>query len=109
MTKQETRERIEECKKELSGVLNDIANFELDPDKFEEQYRDFLDDCYGEIDVCGMKFQASRALEELDPTAFRCGLLDYVDGMDINDDIEYQELKDMKNDLEDELYDLING
>lgn len=43
----------------------------------EEQYRDLLDEIYGDVEVCGMTFSSGRALQELDPVAFRCGLSDY--------------------------------
>ena len=45
----------------------------------EDSYREWLDSMDGEIDVCGLKFNASDILEELDPIAFRCGYSDYTD------------------------------
>ena len=47
----------------------------------EESFDDFLDDCYGEIDVCGLKYYASRALRLIDKTAYRQGFLDYIDAL----------------------------
>jgi hypothetical protein len=43
----------------------------------EEEYEDMLNDCYGDIDVCGMKWPASLVLKRVDPIAFRVGLSDY--------------------------------
>ncbi len=43
----------------------------------EEQYRDMLDEIYGDVEICGQRFSSGRALQELDPTAFRCGQTDY--------------------------------
>jgi hypothetical protein len=43
----------------------------------EQAFRDMLDDCYGETEIAGMKYQTSRVLEEVDPIAFRCGVNDY--------------------------------
>ena len=43
----------------------------------EEQYRDMLDEIYGVVEICGMRFDSGRALQELDPVAFRCGKADY--------------------------------
>ena len=43
----------------------------------EEEYEDMLDDVYGEIDVCGMKWPASLVFKRVDPIAFRVGLSDY--------------------------------
>ena len=49
----------------------------------EELYANMLDDCYGEVEIAGMTFQTSRALKELDPTAFRCGMVDYIDSLSL--------------------------
>ena len=43
----------------------------------ERRFREMLDDTYGEVEIAGYKYDTSRALEELDPTAFRCGVRDY--------------------------------
>lgn len=43
-----------------------------------EMYNDMLDDCYGILDVCGYQYNASIALERLDPIAYRCGFNDYI-------------------------------
>ena len=41
----------------------------------EEQYDDLLD-CDGPVIVCGMEYDPSRILKELDPIAYNCGLSD---------------------------------
>lgn len=48
-------------------------------DGLDERYRAMLDDCHGEVDICGHKYQASRALKEVDETAYSCGFNDWVD------------------------------
>ena len=48
-------------------------------DEIEDRARDFLNDAYGVIEVAGLTFDASYVLEELDPTAFRCAVSDYMD------------------------------
>ena len=35
------------------------------------RFDETLDDCYGDIDIAGMPFDASRAFKELDPIAYR--------------------------------------
>ena len=40
----------------------------------EEDYMDLLDDIYGTVEIAGMTYDTGRALRELDPIAFRCGL-----------------------------------
>ncbi len=46
----------------------------------EEQYQDVLDEIYEPVNVCGYDYDAGRALRQLDPIAFRTGMLDYFDG-----------------------------
>jgi hypothetical protein len=43
----------------------------------EDDYREMLNECYPEVDVCGYKFDPAYVLEKLDPIAFRCGFVDY--------------------------------
>jgi len=39
--------------------------------------------------VWGLEFDASRILKELDPTAYRCGLLYFIDSLGVDsDDLE---------------------
>lgn len=50
---------------------------EIEFEMSEEDYRDMLDEIYGDVEICGMKYGSGYALQELDPTAFRCGKSDY--------------------------------
>jgi len=50
-----------------------------------DQFDGMLDDCYGTVSVAGMEYDTARALKELDPIAYRCGLLDYVDSLDMEE------------------------
>ena len=45
----------------------------------ESDFNDYLDSCYPEVSVAELKYQTSRVLKEIDPTAYRCGLCDYID------------------------------
>lgn len=95
-----------ELLKRIGEIENELYNFEIDPDNYEESYKDLIDDIYGPVTIAGVKFTASRILEELDPIAYRCGLTDYVDGLDVTDDEEYRALESGLADLESELADL---
>ena len=56
-----------------------------------EQFNELLD-MDGEIEVGGVSFLPSQILRELDPIAFREGLLNYVDDEGVNfDDLEDDE------------------
>ena len=50
-------------------------------DRFEEM----LDDVYGTVSVAGMEYGTARALKELDPIAYRCWMLDYIDGAEVEE------------------------
>ena len=43
----------------------------------ENDYRDMLVETCEEVRVCGSTFSPADVLEEMDPTAFRCGFADY--------------------------------
>ena len=42
-------------------------------------YTDMLDEVYGDIEVCGMTYEAGRVLRDVDPVAYRCGFIDWCD------------------------------
>jgi len=44
-----------------------------------QRYRDDLDEIYGDIKLGGLTFFPAQVIEELDPTAFRCGFADWTD------------------------------
>lgn len=46
--------------------------------EIEEQYNDALDDC-GMIKIGILEYAPSLVLKSVDPTAYRCGLADYID------------------------------
>jgi hypothetical protein len=84
-------------------------------------YADMLDECYPDCEIAGMSFTTSRALKELDPTAFRCGEVDYIDSLSLveidgdyyeQDAVEaereglIEELESEVSDLEDEISEL---
>jgi len=45
-------------------------------EKDEKDHEDYLNECFGEVDICGLKYAAGYALREIDPIAFQCGLSD---------------------------------
>ena len=55
---------------------------EIEPELDENEVIDQLDQIYGEVDICGMKYSSGKALLELDPIAFDQSKLDLEDGMD---------------------------
>lgn len=55
------------------------AGGELYPDDMGDEYREFLTDLYGMVSVCGHEYEAGAVLAEMDPTAFRCEMLEWID------------------------------
>lgn len=56
-----------------------------------EMYREFIDECEGDVVIFGMHYLASRVLEEIDPIAFNCGFNDWCDSEDITTDEDEDE------------------
>lgn len=49
-------------------------------------YHRMLEVVYGDVDVCGYSYSAADLLKEKDPTAYRCGFLDWCDSEGIDTD-----------------------
>ena len=101
------KKEIEELKAKIKAKQAEIDNFEIDPDDYENEYCEMLNE-EGPVKVAGLTFEADQIIRKLDPTAYRCGLVDYVDGIEKSDVKEYQELEEELAALEDELTDLEN-
>lgn len=99
------QKKIDGKKAEIMEKQAEIDGFELDPDDFIDQYEEMLNE-EGPVKVAGLTFEASQIIKELDPTAYRCGLNDFVDSLDKEDTEEYQKLEEELEELEDELADL---
>jgi len=51
------------------------------PIDVESDYDNYLDSCYPEVSVADLTntYKTSMVLKQIDPTAYRCGLCDYID------------------------------
>lgn len=56
-----------------------LIDYLAESDSFLEEFKEYLDEMYGSIEICGTSFCASEILEELDPTLFNCAYDDYID------------------------------
>lgn len=52
---------------------------ELFPSDMGDEYCEMLTELYGMVSVCGYQYEAGATLAEMDPIAFRCGMLDWLD------------------------------
>ena len=59
-----------------------------------EYYDDMLDDCYGDVEICGYTYPASQALYDVDPVAYRCGRGDWEDAEASNLEYELENMSD---------------
>lgn len=105
MNKTELEKAIEIKKAEIAAKEEEIDNFGLDNDDYEEQYKEAIDS-EGPVTVAGITFDPSRILQEMDPIAYGCGLNDYVDSLEKDDDPKYKGLEEELETLTDELNDL---
>jgi len=46
----------------------------------EDEYDNMLDDCFGDVNICGIDYSASQAFKSVDEIAYDCGFSDYQDG-----------------------------
>jgi hypothetical protein len=100
--------------KKVQAELEKRVKAELDPIDTEQRYRDFLDEIYPEVKIGDSRYSPSRIVEELSPTDFRCGKVDWIDS-EIRDGIiseeidgEYydaEEVENIRSEIEDALAD----
>lgn len=88
----------------LKAKQQEMADYEVS--RSESDYRDHLDESEETVTICGHEYAAGYALEQVDPTAFRCGMNDWIDSLDKEDEDDYKELMQEVEDLEDEITDL---
>ena len=93
----------------LEVKKQEMDDYEIDPDSLEESYKD----CLNEMEEMPNGWDYSDVLERMDPIMYRCGLNDYADSFDKEeqDDYkelleEYEEFDNINDQLNDEIYDL---
>jgi len=101
-----TKEKqITEIKKQIADKQKEIDNFELDNDDYIEQYEECLNE-QGDISIGSLTYSPANVLKNVDEIAYNCGLNDFVDSIDKEDNEEYKKLLEELETLEDELTDL---
>lgn len=46
--------------------------------ELEGMFENYLNEIYGDIDICGLTYAAADALKRVDPIAYRCAYSDYT-------------------------------
>ena len=72
---------------DIDELINDVRDC-MDMD--DDDYEDILNDCYGDVEVCGSLYGSGSVLREMDPTAFDIGKDEEIDSV----------LEDFKSDVE---------
>lgn len=70
--------------------LEEIGITEYSDNQMEQRYIEMIDEVYGEVEIAGYKYPTSKALADVDPTAFRCGFADFISSEFDNGIIEVQ-------------------
>ena len=97
MKAQQIEAKIAELAQQAKALQAQINSFELDPDDYSDRYDEMLDECHG--DFLGMN--ASYILKGMDQVAYRCGLLDHLDGLDQDEEkMDNDECLELFNQLE---------
>ena len=82
-------------------------SIELDPDNYEDQFDESLDDSIPEIEIGCLTYSPSHVLKNVDPTAYRCGLNDFADSVfDASETDEYKALQEEIDQLQSDIEDL---
>lgn len=93
----------------LEVKKQEMDDYEIDPDSLEESYKD----CLNEMEEMPNGWDYSDVLERMGPIMYRCGLNDYADSFDKEEQDDYKELQEefeefdnINDQLNDEIFDL---
>ena len=68
---------------ELTKEQEEYVQKNCTPVYLEEMYDYILDECCGPVQVGMLRYSASHVLKEIDPTAYRCGMNDYENSLEL--------------------------
>ena len=109
------RAEVEMKEQEIRKMQSQIADkekqqsqIELDPDDYVTKFDESLDESIPEIEIGCLTYSPSHVLKNVDPTAYRCSLNDFVDSLDVEDSDEYKALQDEIDQLQSDIEDLEN-
>jgi hypothetical protein len=92
----EANATLAKAEQALRAAKEALESFEPDDDEAHERYDAMLNDCYSFAKVGGPfeHMQPSEVLKECDPTAYRCGFNDWLDGEDKSTFDGYSDLEE---------------
>lgn len=98
---EDKKSELGDIEETLQDAIDERDRFELDESEYEDVYIEMLDE-QGDIYIGNISFSPSDILSKLDPIAYRVGLSDFVDSMDVTESPEYIELEEKVEALEEE-------
>ena len=101
-------QEIRKMQSQIADKEKQQSNIELDPDDYEDQFDESLDESIPEIEIGCLTYSPSHVLKNVDPTAYRCSLNDFVDSLDVEDSDEYKALQEEIEQLQSDIDDLEN-
>ena len=93
------KKELENIEEILEEAIEERDRFELDGWEYEDVYIEMLDEG-GNIHIGNLSFSPSDILSKLDPIAYRIGLTDFVDSMDVTESEGYRELQEKVEEAE---------
>jgi len=98
---QDLTQTVDDAREAVKAAQRALDDYEIDTDDADvvRAYEDMLDEAHGDF----MGYSASMILKEVDPTAYRCGMNDWTDGLDKSDFDGYRDLQEVLNDAETDL------
>lgn len=57
------------------------AHYIIDNADLTDEYDELLDEVYGDVRICGLRYAPSEALRRVDKVAYDCGYDSYVDSL----------------------------
>lgn len=95
--------KIRKMQSQIADKEKQQEQFEHDPDDYEDQFDESLDDSIPEIEIGCLTYSPSHVLKNVDPTAYHCSLNDFVDSLDVEDSDEYKALQSEIDDIQEEI------
>ena len=100
------KQKIRKMQALIADKEKQQEQIELDPDDYEDQFDESLDESIPEIEIGCLTYSPSHVLKNVDPVAYRCGLNDFVDSLDVEDLDEYKALQEEIDQLQSDIEDL---
>lgn len=102
---------MQQVQDKIDEIQSQIDELELDKDRFDKS--DYLSEYdyklqfeHLTVEIMGTTYEQLKVLEEIDETAFNEGYNNWVDGHDLMDIAEYEDIFNQIEELEDELNEL---